>query len=313
MSDVHTELKETFEEHQQLQRVERHLNELTRQLSDAYNELELLEKELKKEFNDIERLEKLSVKGLFHKILGSQEEQIEKERQEYLQVSLKFDEAKKSVELLEYEQNLLKGKTNDLPQLEKKLNRLIKQREKLLIEGNTPAGKQILDLLLIMDTNREFIGNVQQVAKGGAEVILVLDKMAQHLRQAKNWGQWDMAGRQRSAGHMKHNQIDRAKDLSYHAKHLLVRFENDLRHIYGQQKFNLNIEFDSFSRFTDIFFDNLISDWIVQQKIQNALTNVLSVRDKIIRIIQSLEGEIKKAENKLVEVEEKRKQLIIES
>ena len=38
----------------------------------------------------------------------------------------------------------------------------------------------------------------------------------------------------------------------------------------------------------DIFFDNLISDWIMQQKIKNALANVYSVRDKIDRILHSL-------------------------
>ncbi|MCB0669577.1 MAG: hypothetical protein KDC80_27320 [Saprospiraceae bacterium] len=311
--DIHQELKDTLEELQQSQRIDRHLNQLTEQLNKAYQDLENLEKKLKKEFSDIEKLEKLSVKGLFHQILGSKEEQIEKERQEYLQASLKYDEAKKSVELLEYERNLLKGKADGLPQIEKKLNKLIKQREKLLIKNNTPTGKKLLDLLLIMDTNREFTGNIQESKKSGNEVLLVLDKMIQHLSQAKNWGHWDMAGRQRGASYMKHNQIDRARDLSYHAKHLLVRFENDLKQIYGAQKFNLDLELDSFSRFTDIFFDNLISDWIVQQKIQNALSNVQSVRDKIIRLLQSMDSEINKATNKLSELEEQRKKLIIDS
>lgn len=313
MSNLHTELKETLESYHQLLRIDRHLHELKKQLEDAYKDLESFEIKLRKEFNDIEKLEKLSIKGLFHKVLGSKEEQIEKERQEYLQVSLKYDEVKKSVELLEYERDLLQPKTKGLPLLEKKLNKLIKQREKLLIESNTPAGKQILDILLVIDTNREFINNVEQVKKTGQDVTLILDKMVEHLRQAKNWGQWDMAGRQRGASYLKHNQIDRARDLSYHVKHLLVRFENDLRHIYGQEQFNLSFEFTSFNKFTDIFFDNLISDWIVQQKIQNALSNVLTVRDKVIRILQSLNVEISKADSKLTQLEDQRKQLIIQS
>ena len=253
------------------------------------------------------------MKGLFHQVLGSKEEQIEKERQEYLQASLKYDEAKKSLELLEYERSLLEGKTKKLPQLQAKLDRLMKLREKSLIESDSEAGRKILELLLILDTNREFIGNVQQVGKTGREAISLLDQMAGHLRQAKNWGQWDMAGRQRGASYMKHSAIDKARDLAYHAKHLLARFESDLKHIYGAQRFNLNIEFDAYSRFTDIFFDNLISDWIVQQKIQNALSNVLSVRDKITRILQSLDGEITKAEEKISSLESQRRSLIIKS
>jgi hypothetical protein len=313
MPDIHKELKETFAAHQSLLRIERHLAQVNEQLVEANKNLDVLESSLSKEFRDIEKLERLSLKGLFHQVLGSKEEQIEKERQEYLQVSLKYDEAKKSVELLEYERSLLEGKTNDIKKIEASLNRLIKQREKLLIESNSQAGLQILDLLLIIDTNREFIGNVQQVQKMAAEVVAMLDQMIGHLRHAKNWGQWDMAGRQRGASYIKHSSIDKARDLAYHTKHLLVRFENDLSHIYGRQQFNLHLEFDSFSRFTDIFFDNLISDWIVQQKIQNALSNVLSVRDKITRISQSLTQEIRKAEQKVVAVEEQRKELVIKA
>ncbi|MBK8506407.1 MAG: hypothetical protein IPL46_31935 [Saprospiraceae bacterium] len=313
MSDIHTELEETFESYQQLLRIDRHLHQLNDQLQNSYRDLDRLETQLRKEFSDIEELEKLSVKGLFHKVLGSKEEQIEKERQEYLQVSLKYNEAKKSVELLEYERDLLQGKTKDLSTLEKKLDSLIKQREKLLIEANTPVGKQILDLLLVEDANREFIGDIKQVKKAGDEVLLILDKMTDHLRQAKNWGQWDMAGRQRGSSYLKHNQIDQARDLSYHAKHLLVRLERDLSQIYGNEQFNLSFKLDSFSKFTDIFFDDLISDWIVQQKIQNALSNVITVRDKLIGILQSLDVEIGKADKKLIQLEEQRKQLIIQS
>ncbi|NND34827.1 MAG: hypothetical protein HKN76_19735 [Saprospiraceae bacterium] len=313
MADLQQKLTETFEAYQTLKRVERHLAQLDTQLTQANRDLDGLEKKLRKEFQDIEKLEKLSIKGLFHQVLGSKEEQIEKERQEYLQASLKYDEAKKSLELLEFERDLLEGKIHALPELQIKLDRLLKLREKSLIESESEAGKKILDLLLIIDTNREFIGNVLQVQTTGKEITSILDQMSSHLSTAKNWGQWDMAGRQRGASFMKHSAIDKARDLAYHAKHLLSRFEGDLKHIYGRQQFNLRIEFDAYSRFTDIFFDNLISDWIVQQKIQNALSSVHAVRDKIIRIMQSLDGEIKKAQDKISSLEEQRKTLIIKS
>ena len=51
---------------------------------------------MRKEFEDIENLEKLGMKALFYKVLGSQEEQLEKERQEYLQASLKYDQVRKT-------------------------------------------------------------------------------------------------------------------------------------------------------------------------------------------------------------------------
>ena len=313
MSSVQKSLKETFAQLEQAKKVDRHLQQVNEQLAAAEKNLDQLSAQLQKEFKDIEKLEKLSVKGLFHQVLGSKEEQIEKERQEYLQVSLKYDEAKKSTDLLEYERDLLEKKVSDLPQLQAKLEGLIKIREKNLIASNEVIGRQVLEIIHTMDVQQRFIATVQGVEQTGKEVLMVLEKMIKHLQQAKNWGQWDMSGNSRSASYMKHSAIDKARDLSYTVQHLLARFERDVTQIYGGADLHFNIQLDSFSRFTDIFFDNLISDWIVQRKIQNALNNVLNVRDRIIRILQSLSAEINKTQEKLSDLENQRKQIIIQS
>ena len=314
MDHIQKELKETFEDYQNSKRIDRHLDQLNAQLQKDYATLSRLEKKLEKEFKDIEKLEKLSVKGLFHQVLGSKEKQIEKERQEYLQASLKYDEAKKSVELLEYERDILENKVKDLAKLEKKLNQLVKLREKTLIAENSQQSQQILDLVLQIDNQAELLRNINSILINGKEIKGLMDKMVRHLRNAKNWGQWDMASRRGVGPSLgKYSAIDRARDLSYKTKHLLVRFESDLQEIYGPGHFHFNLQMDSFSRFTDIFFDNLISDWIIQQKIQNALSNVLSVRDRVIRIVQSLDGEKVKLAQNIQEMEDRRKILVIQS
>ena len=313
MTNIHQSLRDTYSELQQAQKVDRHLSQVNEQLEFAFKNLSTLEAKLQKEFRDIEQLEKLSVKGLFHQVLGSKEAQIEKERQEYLQASLKYDEAKKTSDLLEYERSLLENKVQNIPKLQTRLNSLIKIREKEIIAENSLISKQVLDMLKMIDAQQHFAQLVADVQQTGKDAILVLEKMIRHLQKAKNWGQWDMAGRQRGASFMKHSSIDQARDLSYSTQHLLVRFEKDLQQIYGEEQFNFNIQLESFSRFTDIFFDNLISDWIVQRKIQNALNNVLTVRDRVLRILQSLDAEIVKAETQAAALEDQRKQLIIES
>ena len=119
-------------------------------------------------------------------------------------------------------------------------------------------------------------------------------------------------GRRRSqASYRKRNQIDRAKDYAYKTKYVLQQFEKELRDVYTQQDFQLNLKFDSFNGFTDIFFDNLISDWLVQHKIHNTLSSVLSVRDKVIRLTNSLQNEIPKLEDQIYKLDEDRQQIIL--
>jgi uncharacterized protein involved in exopolysaccharide biosynthesis len=115
MSALADEIKKLLEDHQVIKKAESRLKELIPEITRLKSTLRPLELSMQKEFEDIEALEKIGMKALFYKVLGSQEEQVEKERQEYLQASLKYDQARKSLELLEFEYNILSKKTGSLP------------------------------------------------------------------------------------------------------------------------------------------------------------------------------------------------------
>ena len=139
----------------------------------------------------------------------------------------------------------------------------------------------------------------------------MLEKMLTFLQQAKNWGNWDMMGKGRMASYNKHDAIDRARDSAYQAKHLLNRFQQDLYSL-GAGSFSFDVTMESLSSFTDIFFDNLISDWIMQQKVKNALSNVFSVRDKVNRILQSLESDLLKIDENIKTLTAAQEKIILE-
>ena len=62
-----------------------------------------------------------------------------------------------------------------------------------------------------------------------------------------------------------------------------------------------------------MFFDNLISDWIIQNKIKNSLANCLAVRDKVVRLVSSLKAEIPAINQEIKQLEQNRKKIIITS
>jgi hypothetical protein len=79
--------------------------------------------------------------------------------------------------------------------------------------------------------------------------------------------------------YVNHSNIDRARARLHKAQYLFNCFEIELWDVYNPCRLNLSINLDSFTRFIDIFFYNFISDWVVQQRIQNALSNIVSVKD----------------------------------
>lgn len=310
--DTQEELHKTIEEIENVKNVKKHYEKTAAELKAAYKQLEKYERNLDKEYKDWQQLESMSVKSLFHKVLGSKEEQIEKERQEYLQASLKYNEVKKTVDILEYERSLLEKKLVDVTLLQNKLKTLKKRRAQELISSKSPTGAELREILKKSDKQIVLRNELKRSVISGSQAAKALEQMLAFLKQAKDWGNWDMMGKGRMASYNKHDAIDRAKDSAYQAKHLLNRFQQELYSL-GAGSFSFDIRLDSLSSFTDIFFDNLISDWIIQQKIKNALSNVYSVKDKINRIIQSLESDLLKVDQNLKALEAAKERIILTS
>ncbi len=309
--DTITELTQVTKKLEGLKRVGIRLEDLNREITELQGKVGYLVKQVDKESEDIETLKKTGVKSLFYKVLGSKEEQLEKERQEYLEANLRYDEARKSLELLEYERNILEGKIKAMPGTELRHKELLKKREEEIIASNPNLAAKINAIDAQITERQKMLYEVEEAMQVGRGANHLLEQVLVKLDQAVSWGQWDMAGRRgQMSGHMKLRQIDMAKDLAYKAKISLTQFEKELRDIYGPENFGLTVRIPTFSSFTDIFFDNLITDWIVQQKIQNTRAGVLGVRDKTQRLLITLKGTTPKITAEITQLQEARKSVL---
>ncbi|MBK6392300.1 MAG: hypothetical protein IPF70_17405 [Saprospiraceae bacterium] len=311
MSQIGEEIKKLLEEHQSLKKSEARLAEIVPEIENVNREVQTLEQQMRKEFEDIENLEKLGMKALFYKVLGSQEEQLEKERQEYLQASLKYDQVRKNLELLEFEYNILKKKSGNLATIEQKLNDLSVRQEKELINMPGAAALEIKKIYLQIDQQERLKIDISEAIKAGLKALECIDAVIAGLQQAHNWGQWDVSGRNPMSNHLKYSAIDKAKDWAYESNRQLKVFEKELLDVYKQIPEDFQLHIDSFNRFIDVFFDNLITDWIIQQKIYNALNNTLNIRDKVVRMIKTLEGENPKVAHTISTLEQRKKEFIL--
>jgi len=304
-------LQKALAEQQELNRVLRYIADLDQQLDAARANLSKLTSSQLKEFEDVQILEKTSLKSMFYKVLGSKESQIEKERQEYLQVALKYDEAKKTVDLLEYERTVLEKKVTDAKKLEKKIVKLKKQREKDLMKSNSLAGQRLVQISKGEDELHSINREIEEAIAMGQQASHMLNQIIGLLRQSNNWGHWGRGNRRvNPARYARHSSIDRAKNMAYQAQQHLRQFEIELADVYRQQNYTLKIELGSFNNFVHVLFDNLISDWIVQQKIQNAVSNIAAVRDRVTRLLGNLESDRRSTIDEIGRLEVERERLV---
>jgi len=312
LTEIQKQIQTTLEDFESVKNVESHVNEINEQLNLAYNKLKVLDSKLDKELKDIEELEKLGVKSLFYKTLGNKEAQLEKERQEYLEASLKYKELKASVELMEFEKDILNKKINQLPELEYKLKALKKTREQeILTHSEVHIQNEFREILHQIDVSVLLRKELKEAITEGDKAMNDLKVVATFLHKAGDWGNWQMRGDRRGA-YNKKRAIDQALNNMTRAQHQLNLFTRELKDL-GENNIAFKLNRVHFNNFTDFFFDNLISDWIVQQRIKNTLGNIEGTYAHVQRLVLSIKQELQTTESKISQLNTQKDSYLLSS
>lgn len=128
---------------------------------------------------------------------------------------------------------------------------------------------------------------IQEAKVVAQEVLTLLTDVERHLKSARNWGFYDMLGGGFLSSLIKHGKIDKAEALLRRVSAKLQLLQKELSDVYMGLDAHVNVS--GFERFMDIAFDNIISDWMVQSKIQDSLSQVNRVRSNVQEVLWSLE------------------------
>jgi len=309
-----SKIKDTITKIGELQAVKRHYESTMEEYDSVLYKKDKIETSMIKELEDITNLEKLGIKSIFYNVLGNKEQQLEKERQEYLQVTLQHKEIMNALEVIEFEKNILEKKLVTIDDLELKLEAFKKIRENEIL---TTPGNLRNELSLIfkkMDNLQKINVELGEATQVGERTLESLGVVFAHMKKAKDWGNWDMTqykgGRYKKS--MKHDAIDRAMKEISRAKLLLRNFNKELSDIgYSNQRLALQVE--NIAKFPGIIFDNLISDWIIQNKIKSVLSTVGNLMDDVQLILKSLMKDKTNSQDDYADLDRQRNRMLEEN
>ena len=265
--------------------------------------------QVKKEEKDVERLEKGSLTTLFSRILGDHVKELEKERQEYLMAALEYNETRKSIELIEYEMQLLERRLMQLGQVEYRLEELKIAREKELLGQPTDIGRRLREVNAQIDKGNITMVDIEEAIDAGTHALRMIAKLENQLENARGWGQWDMIAD--GAGWVKHSAIDKARRILQDVQFALKKYKSELEDVFPENKLKLEVKMERFNSFVDIILDNLITDWVVQKKIKNALDSVRTTQYQIEAGMRKLREHEVKVNEDVRKYEEARVELIL--
>ena len=310
LDELNRRLMQTKERLRSKQKLDAMLAQVQTNLRESQYASSQLKERLASEKADVDKLESLSLTGMFYSVLGTKREHLDREKQEYVAAKLKYDESVEAVTDLQAEANRLRQELEAFPSVGHDYERLIKEKESLLANGNNPRAKRLLGL-------SEQLADLKSDQKELTEAIQAGDAASRGLRQvqtalqsAANWGTWDMLGGGMLSTMAKHSKIDSAKRHAHAAQRQLRRFEEELAD--AGQRLNVSLEIGGFSKFADYFFDGLIADWVVQSKIQKASSACSSAMSQVSSSVGECRRRLSETERECEQVERQRREFIEE-
>ncbi|GAA4322876.1 hypothetical protein [Flaviaesturariibacter amylovorans] len=269
-----------------LRRAEVRRNTLEANIRDADRELEGYAGVLKKEEQEFRRIEGLTLHSLFYKVLGSREQQLDKERQEYLAARLRYDEALARRASLLQDLEAARETVAGLSGVRATHAALLARKEaQLLSSGDAAAQLLSSENDRLRDLQAE-INEIREAELAGNEALRHLDLVRHHLEKASDWGTWDLWGGDTFATWGKHDNIDDARMHLGNAQYALQRFRNELSDLGRRLEHELDL--NGLTTFADYFFDNLITDWVVQQRIHRSLEAATEVCARVQQLLYDL-------------------------
>ena len=123
---------------------------------------------------------------------------------------------------------------------------------------------------------------IEEAIDAGERALESLRNAQEKLRNAKNWGLVDLFGGGLFTDFMKHSKIKDARAYLEDAKKELKIFRRELKDV--RICLNLDLEISDLLKITDFFFDNPVSDYLVQSKINETREQV----DEAILQVESI-------------------------
>ena len=307
MNDDLIQIKKKLLERDQMKRL---LHKSLEELSELKARRELLYESLEKEKKDLDRIEGLSLTNLLHCLLGDKKECVQKERREFLSQKLKYDEVDHAIANLNVYIFELENHIHNTGHLDMDYKKSINRKLEFLKEDKSIALK-LIEISEEKSKLENFIRELEEAEISGSEVIRLLYSVEETLQASQGWGTWDIIAGGLVSAMQKHSRIDDARAQMNAVQSMLRKFQRELTDI--REYMDCNIEIGYFSTFADHFFDGLISDFVVQQKVGESLTTVQEMLMHIDRIIHRIREEVQETRKKVADKEKEKNKMIEEA
>ena len=293
--DINKRLSQSQKHLRRLNKVEAMIETLKRELSSLEEKSQSAKSTFEKENRDYQKIAQKNISSIFYSVLGTLEEKTKKERQEALEAELKYNQCIRDLEEVKTQISKLEAEGLRYKNAQTEYDEYFNEKFQILMRENGRTARDIMELNRNIELSKNSICEIDEAISAGHEVDKGLSAVMASLNSARDWGVWDMLGGGLITSMVKHSHIDSASDTAQQVQSALRRFRTELADIHLSEE--LQVEISGFARFADFFFDGLLADWFVQNKINTTQENVSAVQSQVQNVMNKLD-KLKKTEQK---------------
>ncbi|MEZ0483396.1 hypothetical protein [Fibrella aquatica] len=239
---------------------------------------------------DVDRLGRLSWATIYYDLLNRREEQLTKEQAEARSARIAYDAVTAQVDTLISRVASLKNQLVAYADVETRYEALLREKTESV---KAKPGNMYEVYATALQTAEQQIREIHEAQQASQEAAHEVNQLAALLDSAISLGNWDMFAGSTLISMAKYSKLDDVRDQSYRVNQSLQRFNLELADLHMQLRADLQL--DGFTRFADIFFDNIFTDYSVQQRINKAHHQSRMLADRIIYAQRQLDQQLNNA------------------
>lgn len=290
-------------------RLEAMANELKEQRSVLQQKVAVLEQKMLSEKKDVDRLEGKSLAAFYYHAFGKKTEKLEGERREYYAARVKYDAAVRELKAVELDLECTEEDLQDLSNCEERFIRAVEQKRQAIESSGTKQSRELMerqqDLNFMKSQERE----LEEAIAAGTAALRIASEVVRSLKHVEGLGLFERLGGGFLMDMAKQEVLDDAQKNVEQLQIQLQRFNKELADVKIRD--NMAATVGRLLKFTDTYFENLLTVETPVDRLQESARQVDETRDLLLGILRQLQSRLEEVRHRQVSIQTELNALIL--
>lgn len=291
-------------------RLEAMLKELRQQQEPLVKKVRELEANMVSEHKDVQVLEGRSLAAFFYFCLGKKDEKLDMERREYYAARVKYDAARRELDAIEMDIEATEEDLADLADCEQRYAQAVENKRIAIQMSDNPLSRDFLEKEQILNSLQYQEKELEEAITAGTNVLRIASEVMNSLRNVENLGYLDHFGHNPLTDMAKHETLDEAQKNVELLQVELQKFNKELSDIPNRESLQGSI--DRMLKFSESFFENLLMDATVPERLRQSYAQVEHALDPALGILRQLQTRLEEVRHRQARAKAEVDALILE-